>query len=375
LGEDEGGSGYPTNRIPVRDFQPDTVQGTSVYIPPRDDNQLRHFWCIAKIYFPTSGIALDAQDVDVLNQVKNYFMTSHPVMLRGGVRFLVWGTADWRRAENDRLAWGRARSVRRWLDNNIGNCDRIEPEHREALGPNENGHETEYGSHCRQYYQADSEGRGVAGTYADGRTAVQLNRFRAAYVLAIFNPYTPSEEIRRPLPDAPPPQTSTHFSLRILQSTGVGLPGTPAGGVSTALEIVDTGTPRNHLRRIYNYIGVGAGWGCAISINGMSDWRAFTTTVPMSVSDFGGAVLHTSWGFSVVRGRSDDTFRLFAPVAFGGDSVLIEIQGSWSDIGLSVGFGADTGWLEALDEGMITWATRVPDDYHEHPSENPLDLI
>lgn len=137
-----GGSGGVTPREHrVREFQPDTVQGTSEFIAPAND---QYIVCIALIYFPTNGTSLDDDDRRVLNQIRELYNPTR--MLGRHLNLYVSGTADWRRADNDRLARVRARTVRRWLDNNIGNCDQI-PEDQAGPGPGESDY-PEHGRNC-----------------------------------------------------------------------------------------------------------------------------------------------------------------------------------------------------------------------------------
>jgi len=341
------------------------VHGTSVFIRPENDEQLRHFGFIAHIYFPTLATQLDADDERVLGEVKDYFMTSDPVMLRAPVRFLVWGTADWRRADNDSLAQERARSVRRWLDTNIGDCAAIDEDLGEP-GPGEGAPGVmEHGTECRPspWYQADSQGRGVAGTPRDGLTPEELNEFRAAHVLAVMGRVAISEEIRRPPPDPLPPLRSTHFKIRILQSFGGDVPLIPSlSGNYAAMEIVDT---TNNMRLIFEYIGWGAGWSfMPVNASRTSAWQAFTTTAQLNLIDFEGPVLHTSAGIAFRRGATVDTFRLFGPAMNGADSIYLVFSGTWEEA-VAGGFGADFGGLEPV-VSLVGW-NRVPPDYTTNP--------
>lgn len=349
-GRRQEGAGYQGQQYDVGDLRSNTAQGRSIFIPP-DDDLIR---CIAHIYFPTSGTELDDDDIHVLEQIRDLYDPT--TMLGRQLNLYVFGTADWRPADNDRLAMVRARSVRRWLDNNIGNCDQI-PVDQAELNPGERLDFPEHGTNCNALYHCTSQGNGVSGTRADGLTAEQLNQFRAAHIYARIGPVPPpSVDIQVPPPQPIPPVLSTHFKIRILQSCGMDIPLLGLSGNYLAMEIVDT---TNNIRRIFRYTGPGFGFSLPFNVSRTSDWKPFTTTVPMNVSDFRGPVIHFSWGIAVVRGRTDDVFQLCAPVIYGGDSVRVRFQGSWSDQAINVGFGVDFGGLEPVGLG---WS-RVPSDY------------
>lgn len=352
VGGGGGGGGITPREHRARDIQPDTTQGTSEFIDPGTDE---HIVCIAHIYFPTNGTSLDSDDIGVLNQVRALYPPTR--MLGRRLNLYVTGTADWRPADNDRLARVRARTVRRWLDNNIGNCNHI-PENQDAPGAGE-GTIPEHGTNCNALYSSYSVGRGVSGTRADGLTAEQLNRFRAAHVYARIGPVPPpSNDIQTPGPQPPAePLVSTHFKMRILQSCGMDIPLLGLSGNYTVPEIVDT---TNNIRRIFEVIGPGIGAGLPANISGASGWQAFTTTVPMNVNDFRGPMIHFVLGLAARAGWVTEVFHLIAPVIYGGDSVRIEFPWTYS-VGatLNIGFGIDFGGLEPTGLG---WS-RVPRDY------------
>jgi len=356
VGDDEGsgggGGGITPREHRARDISPDTAQGTSEFIDPGTNERNV---CIAHIYFPTSGTSLDSDDIDVLNRIRQLYNPTR--MLGRRLNLIVEGTADWRPADNDRLARLRARTVRRWLDNNIGNCDQI-PIDQPGPGPGERD-STEHGRNCGPLYLSISEGMGVSGTRADGLTAEQLNRFRAANVYARIGPVPPpSNDIQTPGPQPPAePLVSTHFKMRILQSCGMDIPLLGLSGNYTVLEIVDT---TNNIRRIFEVSGPGIGAGLPVNISGASGWQAFTTTVSMNVNDFRGPMTHFVLALAARAGWATEVFHLIAPVIYGGNSVRIRFPWTYSaGATLNIGFGIDFGGLEPTGLG---WS-RVPRDY------------
>lgn len=250
-----------------------TLQGTSRYSTPQPDpNGL-----VARIYFPTNITTLDDQDREVLARVVDHYRI---LFLGNSIHFDVVGTADWRPADNSRLARERAESVRQYLDN--------------AFLRNSAG------------YSCSSSGIGTIGTPEDGRTAEELSEFRRADIITMFR------HIRRdpdppPTSDPPEPVLSTSFKARVIGSAGGGVViGVGYGG----LEIVDT---TNNRRMYYRYAGLGVSAGLS-GASGISDWIEFTTTAPIRVEDFEGPVFHTAGGVALGRGPMIETFRIFGQI-------------------------------------------------------------
>ena len=295
-----------------------TFQDTSRYSDPQPDPQ----GLVARIYFPTNGTTLDDQDREIMARVVDHYRI---LLLGNSIHFDVVGTADWRPADNSRLARERAESVRQYLDN--------------AFLRNSSG------------YSCSSSGIGTIGTPDDGRTDEELSQFRRADIITLFRH-------RRRDPDPPPtpeppeqPVLSTSFKARVVGSAGGGIVvGFGYGG----LEIVDT---TNNRRMYYRYAGLGISAGLS-GASGISDWIEFTTTDAIRVEDFEGPVFHTAGGIALGRGPMVETFRIFGPTIPGADVILLEYHGLWEE-GWALGAGADFGPLDP-----ITDVDEVPDDYN-----------
>jgi hypothetical protein len=341
------------------DIGSNPAQGESVFLNPDDNPRLsadEDMHLVAHIYFPTNVTELDDDDLRALDRLKLYYNEER--LRQNHVYFAVIGFADWRQADNLRLSQERARHVRRFLDNTIGICDNIDP-NRAELAPNEGRH-VEEGTNCRcGHYHCTSQGNGVWGTVADGRSSRQLNRFRVAEIFARTQPVPP------PLPEpTPTPETtrirlarSTHFKIRLLQGVGADIPFTPLSGNWNAVEIVDV---QNNIRMFFKYTGSGFGVSLPVNVSGSSSWLdVYTTPFELHVSNFGGPALHWGFGLQVGRGYTEDYFILFGLIRYGGDTVALRFRGAWSEKGLNLGGGADVGVLE--NRGRT--ATAVPPDY------------
>jgi hypothetical protein len=172
--------------------------------------------------------------------------------------------------------------------------------------------------------------------------------------------------------ETPPPRVSQEFRFRVLNGGGASIPNVPfLGAGRTFIEIVDT---RNHLRRIYWYFAISGSVDPGIMPFGASnttEWRDFTTTVPMSVNNFHGDIQHLGLTISAGIGWSADYYWLFAPVAYGGASVKIEYR--WdtsSDFGLPA---VDIGRLDPINSQVL--ADEVDEGYFMNNGPSPFDLI
>jgi outer membrane protein OmpA-like peptidoglycan-associated protein len=294
-----------------------TFQGTSRYSDPQPSPD----GLVARIYFPTSETTLDEQDLAVLAQVVDHYRI---LLLGNSIHFDVVGTADWRPADNDRLANERAESVRQYLDN--------------AFLRNSSG------------YSCSSSGIGTIGTPNDGSTAEELSEFRRADIITLFR-HRRREPEPTPEPDPPEPVLSTNFKARVVGSAGGGVViGVGFGG----LEIVDT---TNNRRLYYRYAGLGVSAGLS-GASGISDWIEFNTSVPIRVEDFEGPVFHTAGGAALGRGPMVETFRIFGPTIPGADVVLLEYVGIWEE-GWALGAGVDFGPLDPIAD-----VDEVSEDYN-----------
>lgn len=188
------GHGTSTSQTPIFQGNNGEAQGTSFYSDPQPSN----LGLVAKIYFPTSGTELDSQDRDILRRVINHYgailqsiirnrslnspsqTSPSPISpLESGVHFEIIGAADWRPAENERLARERARSVMEYLMYNpVSNLGTYRP-----------------------YFGCYWHGEGAIGTPDDGSTAEELNEFRR---VEIITRYRPPEPTPTPAPTSAP---------------------------------------------------------------------------------------------------------------------------------------------------------------------------
>lgn len=305
------------------------AQGKSFFYKDPQPSQGR----VAQIYFPTLGTELDDNDKQVLDQV---FVHYEMKILVQRIKFVVIGTADWRQADNERLAQDRARAVRAYLDKKF---EKMDPD----------------------YYKCIDIGIGAIGSPDDGKTAEELSKYRGALIVTTYLPIENQTEPPKPKPVPPEPVLSTKFKARINWGIGGGEAG---GGAYTELEIVDI----TNLRLMKGYYGgIGATGGLPISISGIdgpSDWQDISTNVPIQVEDFQGPVAHFVGGLSFFVGPIYETYILQGPMFtnLNNDYAYIRFKGLRESGNLLIGAAIDYGVLKAT--GKID---KVLENYYKEP--------